>query len=187
MNNTIETKDAMVRIFARQKFEAFGVSLFSLIWWFSLCKTEDGTDLSLLFTFDAIPYIAVFLLALSSWYLNLQAETACGFETCYAKHYAGHAALQDFILFACLCTIVLKGLYPILDTMWKIVGWVGLCLIIILKFRSLKRVMFCIGYAERNNVFGPSEQKPNITLKYFFCIAIRYAAVGYCVYYIFFS
>lgn len=183
----IKTNESLVRTFAGQKFEAIGVAVCAFIWWFSMRETESGQDYALLFTAQGLQALVIALLALSSWFLNLRAESSCAFDTCHSTFYAGHASIQDFIMFLCLFAFVIKDILlamPI-SIVWRIVGIIIIVAVMIFKYSEAASVLRWTFYEKRQP--SNTNQCSDITFAYFLCILVRYAALGFTIYYIIYN
>lgn len=183
----MKTQESLVRTFAGQKIEALGVSIFALFWWLSMRETELGPDYALLFSTKGLALFSIWLLAFSSWYLNLHAESTCAFDTCHSVFYAGHAAIQDFLMFFCLISFLVKFALLVLpiSATWRILGIIIAVAIFLYKYREMQSVFRWILYQRRQP--SNADQCSNINFAYFLCILVRYAAIGYTAYYVIFK
>ena len=165
--------DKLVRTFYCQKFEALGISIFTILMLLSTIKTPDGIDMSMLFSRNSIPYLMVFLISISSWHLNVHAESSCAFKTAHALFYAAEAAIQDCIMTICVGVLVVFALFHIVATGWFVIGCVGLLLLLIWKVRETYLILKLVGLMNMMNIAPDYASAAEETWVNLFCGFIR--------------
>lgn len=183
MNQT--STDKLVGKFYFQKYEALCVSGSAFYLWLSTMIKPAGPEWPLLFSRTGLPFLVMFLIALSSWRMNLRAESSLTFKTAHYLYFAIHAAIQDYIMTLCVGTFALYAIFHFASIMWFIVACVGVLIFLLWRFRSANRVLKWAFDMKSFEIATPEESAPDNTLTSLLCGLMRYVAIGYTIYYIF--
>ena len=170
-----------------QKYEAFCVSVCAFYLWLSSMDKSAGVGWPLLFSRAGMPFLVMFLIALSSWRMNLRAESSLAFKTAHYLYFAIHAAIQDCIMTLCVGTFALYAIFQSASIMWFIVACVGVLIFLLWRFRSANQIIKWAFDMKSFEIATPEESAPDNTFTSLLCVLMRYLAIGYMIYYIFTS
>ena len=182
-NGTPNPEQKLVRIFYYKKFEALSVSVCAFILWLSTRNTADGTGWSMLFSRVGMPFLVMLLISLTSWRMNLRAESSLAFGTAHSLYYVIQATVQDSIMYLCIGAFALFALFHTVAIPWFIVACVAITLIVSYKYRKAVGIFKCEQRLKSQELIPADAFSPEHTLSNFLCILMRYVAIGYMIYY----
>lgn len=178
------TGDKLVRIFFIQKFEALSVSVCALYLWIAIMSKPAGLEWPLLFSRTGMPFFVMLMISLTSWRMNMRAESSLAFKTAHYHFYSIHAAIQDFVMTLCVGAFAVYALFFYLATPWFIAACVAVSAILIWRFRSANRIFRWALNMKNMGVVSYEEAVPDNTLTSLLCVLTRFFAIGYTIYYI---
>lgn len=183
MNQT--PADKLAGTFCFQKYEALCVSGCAFYLWLSTAASPGEPEWLLLFSRAGMPFLVMFLIGLTSWRMNLRAESSLAFKTGHCLYYAIHAAIQDCIMTLCVGTFALYAIFHFAAAIWFIIACAVALTFFIWRFRKANRIIRWSLDMKALGIAAPEESAPDNTIASLLCMLARYVAIGYTIYYIF--
>ncbi|MDE7414699.1 MAG: hypothetical protein K2N05_13040 [Muribaculaceae bacterium] len=179
------TRESLIGRFSFLKFAAVMLSLFLIFRFVSLYPVKEMIERNISIGSDGVMMIITFCLCLSSWYLNLHAESSLTFETGYEWFYSRQAEMQNFTLYFVVCVLGVKYVSLHYSLFWTIISAIVFIFLIYYSLRQIVKLNNFIERIKKENKFSPVENVVARNLNYWLCIAVRLAGLGYGIYYLF--
>lgn len=181
---TQSPKDKTVSTFFFQKYEALCISVCAFYLWLSTMAKTERPEWSLLFNRAGTPFLIMFMIGLTSWRLNLRAESSITFKTAHYIFYAMHAAIQDCIMTLCVVAFALYAIFHFASILYFIVACAAVLIFLLWRFRRANRIIKWAYDMKDLGIATPEESAPDNTFASLLCVLMRYVAIGYTIYYI---
>ena len=180
------SRESLIQKFSCQKFVAFVFSLLIFCWFINLYPLKEMIEGNVSLGSRGIMIIIAFCLAISSWYLNLNAESSLAFKTGYEWLYSRQAQMQSFTLYIVVFALGIKYVSIHASLLWTIICSVLYVLFIYYCLYQIVRLHNLIEEQKKENNFADIGNIIVRNLFYSLCIVVRLAGLGYGIYYLFF-